>query len=106
MSKDRAKIFSSFNPLSTLERALRSKEREKGEKLELDESMADEILKKISEIKIADEVRVSYHDGFTYIKTSGLVSDVNFKDKTLMIVKTKIKFEDINRVEIVKKFVV
>ena len=106
MSKDRAKIFSSFNPLSTLERALRQKEREKCEKLELDESKIDENLKKISEIKIADEVRVSYHDGFSYVRTSGLVSDVNFKDKTLMIVKTKIKFEDINRIEIVKKFVV
>ena len=82
---------------------MRQKEREKCEKLELDESKVDEILKKISEIKIADEVRVSYHDGFTYVKTSGLVSDVNFKNKTLMIVKTKIKFEDINRIEIVKK---
>ena len=86
-SKDRAKIFSSFNPLSTLERALRQKEREKCEKLELDESKIDEILKKLREIKIADEVLVSYHDGFTYVKT-------------------KIKFEDINEVEIVKKFVV
>ena len=103
MSKDRAKIFSSFNPLSTLERALRQKEREKCEKLELDESKIDEILKNISDIKIADEVCVSYYDGFTYVKTSGLVSDVNFKDKILMIVKTKIKFEDINRIEIVKK---
>ena len=46
-SKDRAKIFSSFNPLSTLERALRQKEREKCEKLELDESKVDEILKKL-----------------------------------------------------------
>ena len=82
---------------------MRQKEREKCEKLELDESKVDEILKKLSEIKIADEVRVSYHDGFTYVKTSGLVSDVNFKDKTLMIVKTKIKFDDINRIEIVKK---
>ena len=85
---------------------MHQKEREKCEKLELDESKIDEILKKLSEIKIADEVRVSYHDGFSYVKTSGLVSDVNFKDKTLMIVKTKIKFEDINRIEIVKKFVV
>ena len=82
---------------------MRQKEREKCEKLELDESKVDEILKKLSEIKIADEVRVSYHDGFTYVKTSGLVSDVNFKDKTLMVVKTRIKFEDINRIEIVKK---
>ena len=82
---------------------MRQKEREKCEKLELDESKVDEILKKLSEIKIADEVRVSYHDGFTYVRSSGLVSDVNFKDKTLMIVKTRIKFEDINRIEIVKK---
>ena len=82
---------------------MRQKEREKCEKLELDESKVDEILKKLSEIKIADEVRVSYHNGFTYVKTSGLVSDVNFKDKTLMIVKTRIKFEDINRIEVVKK---
>ena len=63
---------------------MRQKEREKCEKLELDESKVDEILKKLSEIKIADEVRVSYHDGFTYVKT-------------------RIKFEDINRIEIVKK---
>ena len=82
---------------------MRQKEREKCEKLELDESKIDEILKKLSEIKIADEVRVSYHDGFTYVRSGGLVSDVNFKDKTLMIVKTRIKFEDINRIEIVKK---
>ena len=85
---------------------MRQKERERCEKLELDENKIDEILKKISEIKIADEVRVSYHDGFTYVRSGGLVSDVNFKDKILMIVKTKIKFEDINRIEIVKKFVV
>ena len=52
---------------------MRQKEREKCEKLELDESKVDEILKKISEIKIADEVRVSYHDGFTYVRTGGVV---------------------------------
>ena len=55
-SKDRAKIFSSFNPLSTLERALRQKEREKCEKLELDESKVDEILKKISKLRPANEL--------------------------------------------------
>lgn len=38
MNKDRAKIFSSFNPLSTLEKALKAQEREKSEKLDLDES--------------------------------------------------------------------
>ena len=100
-SKDRAKIFSSFNPLSTLERALRSREREKCEKLELDESMVDEILKKISKLRAADEVYVSYYDGYTYASASGLISDVNFKNKTLMVVKTRIKFEDINDIKII-----
>ena len=101
-SKDRAKIFSSFNPLSTLERALRQKERENGEKLELDESMVDEILRQISKIKVADEVRVNYHDGFGYTSASGLVSEINFINKSLMVVKTRIKFEDISEIEIVK----
>lgn len=100
-SKDRAKIFSSFNPLSTLERALRQKEREKCEKLELDESKVDEILKKISELRPADEVYVSYYDGYTYASVRGLISDVNFKNKTLMVVKTGIKFEDINDLKII-----
>ena len=101
-SKDRAKIFSSFNPLSTLERALRSKEREKGEKLELDESMVDEILRQINKIKVADEMRVSYYDGFGYASASGLVSEINFIDKSLMVVKTRIKFKDISEIEIFK----
>ena len=85
---------------------MRQKERERCEKLELDESKVDEILKKISDLKIADEVRVSYHDGFTYVRSGGLVSDVNFKDKTLMVVKTRIKFEDINEVEIVRRWAI
>lgn len=100
-SKDRAKIFSSFNPLSTLERALRQKEREKYEKLELDESMVDKILKKISRLRPADEVCVSYYDGYTYVSARGLISDVNFKNKTLMVVKNRIKFEDINDLKII-----
>ena len=100
-SKDRAKIFSSFNPLSTLERALRQKEREKCEKLELDESKVDEIFKKISELRAADEVYVSYYDGYTYTNARGLISDVNFKNETLMVVKTRIKFEDINDLKII-----
>ena len=100
-SKDRAKIFSSFNPLSTLERALRQKEREKCEKLDLDEGKVDEILKKINKLRPADEVYVSYHDGYTYTSARGLISDVNFKNKTLMVVKTRIKFEDINDLKII-----
>ena len=65
--------------------------------------MIDEILKKINELKIADEVRVNYHDGFGYASTSGLVSEINFASKSLMVVKTRIKFEDINEVEIVRR---
>ncbi|MBE9819027.1 YolD-like family protein [Campylobacter concisus] len=80
---------------------MRSREREKCEKLELDESKVDEILKKISELRPADEVYVSYHDGYAYTSASGLISDVNFKNKTLMVVKTRIKFEDINDLKII-----
>ena len=50
MNKDRAKIFSSFNPLSTLEKALKAQEREKSEKLDLDESKIEEILNAAVEV--------------------------------------------------------
>ena len=53
VNKDRAKIFSSFNPLSTLEKALKAQEREKSEKLDLDESKIEEILNKIGKLKPA-----------------------------------------------------
>ena len=72
MNKDRAKIFSSFNPLSTLEKALKAQEREKSEKLDLDESNIE-----------------------------GLVSNVNLMDKSLTVVKTRVKFDDIYAVEVV-----
>ena len=65
--------------------------------------MIDEILRQINKIKVADEVRVSYHDGFGYASASRLVSEINFIDKSLMAIKTRIKFEDISEIEIVKK---
>ena len=43
--------------------------------------MVDEILRQISKIKVADEVRVNYHDGFGYTSASGLVSEINFINK-------------------------
>ena len=75
MNKDRAKIFSSFNPLSTLEKALKVQEREKSEKLDLDESKIEENLNQISKLKPADKVRITYHDeqGYARYVPSGRV---------------------------------
>ena len=101
MNKDRAKIFSSFNPLSTLEKALKAQEREKSEKLELDEAKIDEILKTISKLKPADEIKLTYHDGQGYVSIEGLVSNVNLMDKSITIVKHKIRFGDICEVKVV-----
>ena len=101
MNKDRAKIFSSFNPLSTLEKALKAQEREKSEKLELDESKIEENLNKISELKPADKVKITYHDGQDYVSIEGLVSGVNLADGSLTVGKTRVKFDDIYAVEVV-----
>jgi len=101
VNKDRAKIFSSFNPLYTLEKALKAQEREKSEKLELDESKIEEILNKISKLKLADKVKMTYHDGRGYANIEGLVSNVNLMDKSITIVKHKIRFGDICEVKVV-----
>lgn len=100
MNKDRAKIFSSFNPLSTLEKALKAQEREKSEKLDLDEFKIEEILNKISKLKPADKVKITYHDGQSYANIEGLVSNVDLMDKSLTVVKTRVKFDDIYAVEV------
>nr|WP_315019338.1 YolD-like family protein [uncultured Campylobacter sp.] len=101
MNKDRAKIFSSFNPLSTLEKALKAQEREKSEKLDLDESKIEEILNKISKLKPADEIKLTYHDGQGYANIEELVSNVNLTDKSLTVVKTKVGFGDVYEVRVV-----
>ena len=101
MNKDRAKIFSSFNPLSTLEKALKAQEREKSEKLDLYESKIEEILNKISKLKPADEIKLTYHDGQGYVSIEGLVSNVNLTDKSLTVVKTKVGFGDVYEVRVV-----
>ena len=101
MNKDRAKIFSSFNPLSTLEKALKAQEREKSEKLELDEAKIDEILKTISKLKPADEIKLTYHDGQGCVSIEGLVSNVNLTDKSLTVVKTRVGFGDVYEVRVV-----
>ena len=101
MNKDRAKIFSSFNPLSTLEKALQAQEQEKSEKLDLDESKIEEILGEISKLKPADKVKITYYDGQGYANIEGLVSNVNLMDKSLTVVKTRVKFDDIYAVEVV-----
>ena len=101
MNKDRAKIFSSFNPLSTLEKALKAQEREKSEKLELNESKIEEILNKISKLKPADKVKITYYDGQGYVSIEGLVSGVNLMDKSITIVKHKIWLGDICDVKVV-----
>ena len=98
MNKDRAKIFSSFNPLSTLEKALKAQEREK---LDLDESKIEEILNKISQLPPADKVKITYHDGHGYVSIEGLASNVNLMDKSITVVKHKIWFGDICEVKVV-----
>ena len=100
MNKDRAKIFSSFNPLSTLEKALKAQEREKSEKLDLDESTIEDILGEIGKLKPADKAKITYHDGQGYANIEGLVSNVNLMDKSLTVVKTRVKFDDIYAVEV------
>ena len=42
---------------TTLEKALKAREQEKSEKLELDEAKTDEMLKTISKLKPADKVK-------------------------------------------------
>ncbi|WP_322619303.1 hypothetical protein [Campylobacter californiensis] len=91
----RAKIFSSFNPLSTLSKALREQERQASQKLEIDEAKAYENLEILSTLKPGDNISLTYHDGFDCIHLIGLTTQINLKLQKINIVKTEINFNDI-----------
>ena len=86
---------------TTLEKALKAREQEKSEKLELDEAKTDEMLKTISKLKPADKVKITYHDAEGYVSIDGLVSNVNQMDRSITVVKHKIGFGDIFEVKVV-----
>lgn len=97
---ERAKIFMPFDALKGLREALREKEKIVTNKVDLSQDDIEEISKTLSQIQKRQMVSATYYDGENYTKIVGLVAKIDTISKTLTIVQTNIKFEDILEISI------
>lgn len=94
--RDRAKQFLPFNSLRGYYDLIREKEKEVTPKRELSNDDLLELSNKLKEIKKNMMVKITYYDVDSYKTISGLVSKIDFTYKYIVIVKTKISFNDIS----------
>lgn len=99
----RAKQFASFDALKGLREALLEKERIAVPKVELSEDKKAELDWKFHQIKPNDMLTVIYFSHGEYLKITGMVSRFSPDSRTLQIVNTKLKFDDIYDIESITK---
>lgn len=94
-NKDRAKQFLPFNSLRGYYDLIREKEKEITPKRELSDNDLEELSNKLNMIEKNMMVKLRYYDTDRYIDIEGIVSKIDFTYKYIVIVKTKISFNDI-----------
>ena len=87
---DRAKIFLPFDALKGLREALKEKERILVDKKILSIEEKEKISKKLIQIKKGMIIKVVYFENNEYIELEGMVSNIDFVYKKLIIVKKEI----------------
>lgn len=92
---DRARIFMPFDALKGYKEAISEKKKVIVDKKELSEDDAVSLSRKLLLVKIGMMIKVIYYCENEYIAIEGLVSKIKFEERVLMIVKTKINFDDI-----------
>lgn len=94
---DRAKQFLPFDALKGLQEALREKEIEYEEKIELSEESLTELENKFNKIEKGSYVKIRYYKNRQYIEINGIVTNIDYTRKKIQIDKN----ENINMCDIV-----
>ena len=94
---ERAKIFAPFAALKGLPEALKEKEKIRVQKKELSDYMANKINRVLTEVKKDSVVTVIYYNKTErqYIQLTGVVTQILFFQKILLVDAMQISFEDI-----------
>lgn len=100
---DRAKIFAPFDALKGFKEALKEKEKIVVEKRIISQEEKEKIGNILKEIKKNDMVEIIYFNNGEYIKVKGIVSKIDFVYLKITIVTTKIEFNDIYKINLVKE---
>ena len=94
---DRAKQFLPFDALKGLQEALREKEIEYEEKIELSEESLTELENEFNKIEKGSNVKIRYYKNRQYIYINGIVTNIDYARKKIQIDK----IENINMCDIV-----
>ena len=95
---DRARQFMPFSALKGFHELVREKERIIVAKKELSEDEKDRLSRKVLALKKGMMVSVSHFCRGEYIKTEGILTEVDFTFRRLTVVKTRIDFDDISEI--------
>lgn len=94
---DRAKQFLPFDALKGLQEALREKEIEYEEKIELSEESLTELENEFNKLEKGSYVKIRYYKNRQYIEINGIVTNIDYTRKKIQIDKN----ENINMCDIV-----
>ena len=92
---DRAKQFLPFDALTGFREALAEKEHITVPKIDLSEDHKEQLDRKFRYFKANDIISVVYFFKDEYLKLTGMVSKVDYYEKNMIVIKTKIKFSDV-----------
>ena len=93
--EERAKQFMPFAALKGYPEALRRREKIVVPKMEASEDYAEELDRKLHQVRIGDMISVTYFCKGEYIRQTGMVSGMDANAGCLRIVHNSIRFEDI-----------
>ncbi len=85
MVVSRAKQFLPFDALKGLQEALREKEIEHEEKIELSEEILAELNNNFNKIEIGSKVRIKFYKNMKYIEISGIITNIDYIKKKIQI---------------------
>lgn len=91
----RAQQFMPFAALRGYYDLIRERERIVQPKHEPTEEEALVLSKKLAQVKRRTMVRITHYDTDAYITTHGMVSDIDYAFRTITVVRTRIRFDDI-----------
>ena len=85
MVVSRAKQFLPFDALKGLQEALREKEQEQEEKIELSEESLLELNNSFNKIEIGSKVKIKFYKNNKYIEIMGIITDIDYIKKKILV---------------------
>ncbi len=101
--QDRAKQFMPFAALKGYEEELKKREKIVVPRIELSEERKEELDQQFAKLKKKDIVTAIYFCKGEYLKVTGMISRIDADARLLVIVSTKIPFEDLYEITLEKR---